>query len=256
MLIDTYDDLWRWSTNQVPQFWYEIFHYLQIKGQNPPKSPEDVVDERLPMFPRPTWFKNTSINFAENLLFPTPEIEDPDHVTAIIEASEAGVQQRVTWTELRNRVAQFAAALKAAGVAEGDRVGGMNLEWCSLMIGVLANTSHAVVAFLATASIGALWSCTSPDFGASSILDRLSQVEPKILLADNAVLYNGRGHDSLAKIALVVAGIKSLQKVVIFPNVKSHSMDVSGIPNGCVHPLSLLTSASHLTTFCLSQNRL
>ena len=99
-----------------------------------------------------------------------------------------------------------------------------------LISGVLANTVHSVVAFLATASIGALWTCTSPDFGASSIIDRLSQVEPKILLADNAVLYNGKEHDSLAKIALVTKGLTSLQKVVVFPNVESHSMDVSSIP--------------------------
>jgi len=77
------------------------------------------------MFPRPAWFRNTSLNFAENLLFPTPEIEDPDTAVAIIEASENGVQQRVTWTELRNRVGQFAAALRANGVTKGDRVGGM-----------------------------------------------------------------------------------------------------------------------------------
>jgi acetoacetyl-CoA synthetase len=102
------------------------------------------------------------------------------------------------------------------------------------MVGVLANTTHAVVAFLATASVGALWSCTSPDFGATSILDRLSQVEPKILLADNAVLYNGRVHDTLAKIAGVAVGIKSLEKVVVFPNVKSHSMDISSIPHAYI----------------------
>ena len=105
-------------------------------------------------------------------------------------------------------------------------------DFLLIIIGVLANTSHAVVAFLATAAIGALWSCTSPDFGASSILDRLSQIEPKILLADNAVLYNGREHDTLAKIALVAAGIKSLEKVIVFPNIKTHSMDISSIPHG------------------------
>ena len=95
----------------------------------------------------------------------------------------------------------------------------------------MANTCYAVVAFLATASVGALWSCTSPDFGSSSILDRLAQVEPKILLADNAVLYNGRVHDALAKVAVVAAGIKSLTTVVVFPNVRSHSMDISAIPH-------------------------
>jgi len=103
-----------------------------------------------------------------------------------------------------------------------------------LMVGVLANSSHSVVAFLATASIGALWSCTSPDFGASSVLDRLSQIAPKILLADNAVFYNGKEHDTLAKIATIAAGINSLEKVVVFPNVKSYSMDISSIPHAYI----------------------
>ena len=76
------------------------------------------------MFPRPTWFAVTTLNFAENVLFPSPEIENPNTTIAIIEPSEKGVQQRVSWTELRNRVAQFAAALRAAGVTEGDRIGG------------------------------------------------------------------------------------------------------------------------------------
>lgn len=122
--VDSYDDLWQWSTTHVAQFWYEVYYYLQLKGQNPPQSPADVVDESLPMYPRPTWFKDTYINFAENLLYPLPAIENPDTAVAIIEASEAGVQQRVTWTDLRDRVAQFAAALKAVGVTKGDRVGG------------------------------------------------------------------------------------------------------------------------------------
>lgn len=82
------------------------------------------MDESLPMFPRPTWFENSRLNFAENLLFPYPEIENPDTAIAIIEASEHGVQQRITWTDLRHRVAHFAAALRAAGVTKGDRVGG------------------------------------------------------------------------------------------------------------------------------------
>jgi acetoacetyl-CoA synthetase len=110
---------------QVPQFWYEVFHFLQIKCENPPTSPEEVVDEGVGMFPRPTWFRNVSLNFAENLLFPSAEIANPDTAIAIIEASEAGVQKRLTWTELRECVAQFAAALRSAGITKGDRVGGI-----------------------------------------------------------------------------------------------------------------------------------
>ena len=122
--VETYDDLWQWSTTHVSQFWYEIYYYLQLKGQNPPQSPVDVVDESAPMYPRPMWFKGMCLNFAENVLYPSPEIKNPDTAIAIIEASEAGVQQRVTWTDLRDRVAQFATALKAIGVTKGDRVGG------------------------------------------------------------------------------------------------------------------------------------
>ena len=183
------------------------------------------------MFPRPAWFRNTSLNLAENLLFPSPEIESPDTAIAIIESNENGVLQRITWTELRHRVARFVTALRAAGIEKGDRVGGISIRRVCLTIGVLANSAHAVVAFLATASIGALWSCTSPDFGAHSVLDRLTQIEPKILLADNAVFYNGKEHDALAKITAVASGIKSLEKVVVFANVKSHSMDLTGIPH-------------------------
>jgi acetoacetyl-CoA synthetase len=123
---DSYDDFWRWSTTQVADFWLETFNYLEIKAANPPSRPEDVVDEWLPIFPRPTWFGGASLNFAENLLFPAPAIEKPDSAVAIIEASEKGVQQRVTWTELRDCVALFATALRAVGVGEGDRVGGLD----------------------------------------------------------------------------------------------------------------------------------
>jgi acetoacetyl-CoA synthetase len=126
MFADSYDDFWRWSTTQVADFWFETFTHLQIKSLNPPSRPADVVDETLPIFPRPTWFGGARLNFAENLLFPAPAIERPDSAVAIIEASEKGVQQRVTWTELRDRVAQFAAALRAVGVSEGDRVGGLD----------------------------------------------------------------------------------------------------------------------------------
>jgi acetoacetyl-CoA synthetase len=117
--------LWKWSVTHIADFWYEVFHFLHIRSQNPPTCPADVVDENARMFPRPTWFGSTSVNFAENLLYPYPEIENPDTTIVIIEASEAGVQQRVTWTELRERVAQFAAALRSAGITKGDRVGGI-----------------------------------------------------------------------------------------------------------------------------------
>lgn len=83
------------------------------------------MDDSEGMFPRPIWFRNTSLNLAENLLFPSPEIECPDTAIAIIESNENGVLQRITWTELRHRVARFVTALRAAGIEKGDRVGGI-----------------------------------------------------------------------------------------------------------------------------------
>lgn len=109
----------------IPEFWFEAFRFLQIKSQNPPECPKDVIDESLEMFPRPTWFGKTVLNFAENLLYPTPEIENPDDAIAIVEANETGVSRRISWVELRERVALFAAALRCAGVTKGDRIGGI-----------------------------------------------------------------------------------------------------------------------------------
>jgi len=153
LAIDAYDDLWKWSVDQVPQFWLEAFHFLEIKSQNPPEKPEDVVDISLGMFPRPTWFGKTTLNFAENLLYPSPEIKNPDTQTAIIEASEAGVQQRVTWTELRNRVAQFATALRAAGITKGDRIGGAHC----IVYGSNGRGSSEYVAFGGSISCGCFY---------------------------------------------------------------------------------------------------
>jgi acetoacetyl-CoA synthetase len=133
VIIDSYDELWQWSINNVPEFWLDVFNFLQIKSQNPPKSPEEVVDVSQEMFPRSPWFKNTTLNFAENILYPNPEIQDPDSAIAIIESTEAGVRQRISWSELRNRVAQFTAALRSAGVTEGDRIGG-NFPDCTVVL--------------------------------------------------------------------------------------------------------------------------
>jgi Acetyl-coenzyme A synthetase N-terminus len=121
---ESYEDLWQWSVTHIPEFWFETFHFLHIKSDSPPTCADQVVDETHGMFPRPTWFRTTKLNFAENLLYPTPEIANPDTTVAIIEATEEGVSQRLTWTDLRVQVAQFTQALRAAGVTKGDRIGG------------------------------------------------------------------------------------------------------------------------------------
>jgi acetoacetyl-CoA synthetase len=101
------------------------------------------VDITAPMFPRPAWFAQSTLNYAENILFPSPEITNPENTTAIICATEEGVRQRLTWSELRRQVAFAVQGFKQAGISKGDRVGG-----------ILGNTEHALISMLATAAIG------------------------------------------------------------------------------------------------------
>ncbi len=159
------------------------------------------------MFPRPDFFQGSLLNFAENLLYPTELIIGPDSV-AIIEANEADYDF-VTWSQLRERVRQCAIAMRSLGVKPLDRVAGF-----------LANHTHTVVAMLATTSIGAIWTGVSPDTGVHAVLDRLVQIEPVVLFADNAVLYNGKVHPSHEKTRDIAVELKSLKAVIIFETIK------------------------------------
>lgn len=136
-------------------------------------------------------------------------------------ADESGVVTRVTFADLRERVRRCAAALRRAGIRVGDRV-----------VGYIANCAEAVVAMLAATSIGAIWSSTSPDFGVKGVLERFTQIEPRIIFSVNAVLYNGKVFDHLEKLREVVSGLSTVERVVVVPVVPSHTMDLSSIPNG------------------------
>ncbi|XP_063641365.1 acetoacetyl-CoA synthetase isoform X3 [Pan troglodytes] len=128
---------------------------------------------------------------------------------------------KVTFEELRQEVALFAAAMRKMGVKKGDRV-----------VGYLPNSEHAVEAMLAAASIGAIWSSTSPDFGVNGVLDRFSQIQPKLIFSVEAVVYNGKEHNHMEKLQQVVKGLPDLKKVVVIPYVSSReNIDLSKIPN-------------------------
>ncbi|KAF2087845.1 acetoacetate-CoA ligase [Saccharata proteae CBS 121410] len=200
--LQTYKDLHQWSVDNISAFWGEVWHYVGIKASKPYL---EVVDEKAPMFPRPTFFKGAELNFAENLLFP-PSNPNPDDL-AIIAATETG-RENVTWKQLRERVRRCQAGLTAAGVKEGDRIAGY-----------VANHPNAVVAMLASASLGALWTAVSPDTGVHAVLERLRQIEPVVLFADNFSLYNGKTHPVLPKVAEIAASLPTLKNLVIFPIV-------------------------------------
>lgn len=176
------------------------------------------------MFPRPAFFPEARLNFAQNLLFPACSPNEDS--AAVIEANEASVAH-VSWKELRERVRQCSIALRDAGIKEGDRVAGY-----------LANTSNALVAMLGASSIGAVWTAVSPDTGAHAVLDRMQQIEPKVLFADNAVMYNGKIHDVHDKLQEIARRLHSLIACVVFDTVAEHVVDLSDVrfTNGAARP--------------------
>ncbi|KTF76901.1 hypothetical protein cypCar_00015419 [Cyprinus carpio] len=176
-----------------------------------------VVDVSKRISDVPEWFKGSRLNYAENLL----KHKDQDKV-ALYAATEANEEiVKVTFGELRRDVALFAAAMRKMGIKTGDRV-----------VGYLPNGIHAVEAMLAAASIGAIWSSTSPDFGVNGVLDRISQIQPKLIFSVAAVVYNGKQHDHMEKLQNVVKGLPDLKKVVVIPYVRSRQeTDLSKIPN-------------------------
>ena len=171
-----------------------------------------MESEKL-LFPRPPFFPGSRLNFAENLLYPASS-PDEDAV-AVISATELD-REYVSWKQLRERVRQCANALKQAGVQSGDRIAGF-----------LGNHVNAIVAMLAAASLGAFWTGVSPDTGVHAVLERLRQIEPKILFADNASLYNGKVHGAQAKVQQIVPELPHLELLVVFETVKSHQINLA-----------------------------
>jgi acetoacetyl-CoA synthetase len=182
------------------------------------------------MFPRPKFFENARLNFAENLLFPTQEV-DPDS-PAVIAATET-TRETVTWRELRERVRLCQAGMIALGLRKGDRVAGY-----------VANHTQALVAMLAATSLGCVWTAVSPDTGVHAVLERLRQIEPSLLFADNAAFYNGRSHPVLPKVSEIASELPSLQAVVIFPTVSKVPIDIKSIrmASGSAHDYATFIS--------------
>ena len=172
------------------------------------------------MFPHPPFFEGARLNFAENLLFPA--CNPDEEFLAVITATEDS-REHVTWKQLREKVQRCTASMRTAGIKEGDRVAGY-----------VANHTNALVAMLSATSIGALWTAVSPDTGVHAVLDRLQQIEPVLLFADNAVLYNGKTHGVHDKLKDITREIPQLQNVVIFETIPNEPFDLSDItaPSG------------------------
>ncbi|KAB0359171.1 hypothetical protein FD754_003327 [Muntiacus muntjak] len=214
LALENYDDLYHWSVESYSDFWAEFWKFSGIVFS---RMYDEVVDTSKGIADVPEWFKGSRLNYAENLL----QHKENDRVALYIAREGKEEIVKVTFEELRQQVALFAAAMRKMGVRRGDRV-----------VGYLPNSAHAVEAMLAAASIGAIWSSTSPDFGVNGVLDRFSQIQPKLIFSVEAVVYNGKEHNHMDKLQRVVKGLPDLKKVVLIPYISSREkIDISKIPN-------------------------
>jgi acetoacetyl-CoA synthetase len=190
----SYDDLWRWSVEDVEGFWGAIWEFFEVKASQPY---ERVLGSHA--MPGAQWFPGAVLNYAEHVF-----AGKPDSALALQHASELRELDWMTWGELRDMTARIATGLKFLGVEAGDRV-----------VGYLPNIPEAIAAFLACASLGATWSSCSPDFGARSVVDRFAQIEPKVLIAVDGYRYGGKDFDRRDVVAGLRDDIPSLQHVVL-----------------------------------------
>jgi acetoacetyl-CoA synthetase len=195
--VRDYWDLHRFSLAQPAEFWRAVWEFCGIQG-----SPGEVVVENFGRMPGARWFPGARLNFAENLL------RYRDDQPALLFRSETGATASYTYAELYRAVARTAGALRTAGVQAGDRVAGY-----------LPNLPETVIAMLAATSLGAIWSSCSPDFGIDGVVDRLGQIQPKVLFCAAAYRYGGKTHDCLDKVKGILDAIPSIERTVVVPYV-------------------------------------
>ncbi len=211
--FDHYAKLYQWSVDHPSKFWLSVWEFCQVINSAPPTriltKSERMQDAR--------WFDEARLNFAENLL------RRRDQHLALIFASERGDYRTLTFAHLYTEVARVAAFLRRLGVSVGDRVAGF-----------MPNLPETVIAMLATTSIGAIWSSCSPDFGLEGLVDRFSQIEPKVLFAVEGHVYKGKTFDHLSKIQQLQEQLPSLIHTVIVPYIRENP-DISSLKKSCLY---------------------
>jgi len=211
--VDDYDSLYCWSIQQREEFWEAVWDFCEVIGDKG-ASPYLIDGDKMP---GAKFFPKAKLNFAENLL------RRRDDCDAIVFWGEDKIKSRMSNRQLYDAVSRLSCALQAAGVRAGDRVAG-----------ILPNMPGAVVAALAVASLGAVWSSCSPDFGVQGILDRFAQIEPVVVISVDGYWYHGKAHDIRIKIADVVKRLPSVVKTVVYPYLSAQA-DISDIPHGQWH---------------------
>lgn len=211
--LRSYRELYEWSVNEIPDFWASVWDFVEIKAS---KGYDTVIDDVNKM-PGARWFVGARLNFAENLL----RYRD-DH-TAFIFRGENQKSSRMTYAGLYDSVARLAKSLREIEIAPGDRV-----------VGYMPNMIETAVAMLAATSIGAVWSSCATDIGPGAALDRLGQVEPKVLFATDGYFYKGKTFNVLSNAAEVARGIPSIEKVIVAPYLEERP-DLSPIPDSVLY---------------------
>ena len=190
-----YHELWRWSVEDLDGFWGSLWDWFEVDG-----SYERALVRRE--MPGAEWFPGAELSYAEHIF----RMARPGR-TAILHASESQPLSEIGWDELRDQVARCAAGLRRLGVGRGDRV-----------VAYMPNVPETVVAFLATAGIGAVWSSCAPEFGTPTVVDRFKQIEPKVLIAIEGYRYGGKDFDRRDRVAEIHAAIPSIEHVVMVPS--------------------------------------
>jgi len=194
----TYQELWDWSISDPEGFWPSIIEFFDLKISKPTGA---VLSG--PEMPGAKWFEGAHLNFADQIL---RHADNKGDDVALICQSETFGRSDMTWADLAAKVASVAAALRDMGVVKGDRV-----------VAILPNTETALIAFLATASLGAIWSLCAPDMGHVAVIDRFRQIEPKVLIAQDGYVHAGVRHDRRAVVDMIAAALPSLAHQIRVP---------------------------------------
>ncbi len=222
--FQNYREVWQWSVENVADFWESIWKYFEVIAHSPYRQVLDT--EKMP---GAKWFEGATLNYAEHVF----RHANPGR-PAIIFSSEKYDLVEISWEELEGQVASMAAYLRELGIEKGDRVAAF-----------LPNIPEATIAFLAAASIGATWSSCSPDFGASSVVDRFSQIEPKVLFAVDGYSYNGKLYDKTQVVSELCKSLPSVKKIIFVPYLhrqEGGEMLFGGAPSiDCLPSQSLLS---------------
>jgi acetoacetyl-CoA synthetase len=194
--FDNYADMWEWSVDHLEDFWESIWRYFNISSYSPYKS---VLSSYK--MPGAKWFEGSRLNYAEHIF-----IQESEAYPALIFKSERQASSEISWKSLRGQVASLSAWMVEKGVGKGDTV-----------VAYLPNIPEATVAFLATCSLGAIWSSCSPDFGVKSVVDRFLQIEPKILFTVDGYQYGGKPFDRRSEVSELIDKLPTLEEVVMLP---------------------------------------